>query len=91
MFVSYSPRHEVVKVMVARRCGQSFVARRRCAERSEFFSFFFCNMAAVGVGRGWFFYMKEAQVLREHGDGLQFLWRELAFGGVELQIVVSSL
>ena len=33
----FAPRHKVVKVMLreARRCGQSYVTRRRCAERSE--------------------------------------------------------
>ena len=37
MFFVFVPRHQVVKLTLreARRCGQSSVARRRYAERSE--------------------------------------------------------
>ena len=36
----------------ARWCGQSSVARRRCAERSELHYPFRCNVVAVGAGGG---------------------------------------
>ena len=36
----------------ARRCGQSSVAPRRCAERSGVLSLFRFNVVAVGAGGG---------------------------------------
>ena len=58
--------------------GQSSVARRRCAERSELLYPFRVNVVAAGVGGGILRRLvlrgREARALREHCDGLQLLW-----------------
>ena len=54
LFFVFVPRQHVVKVTLreARRCGQSSVARRLCAERSGLLHPFRCNVVAVGAGGG---------------------------------------
>ena len=77
--MSFAPRHKVVKTMLqeARRCGQSSLARRRGAKRSELLYSFRCNVVAVGDGgrvfRSRVLQRHEARALREHGDVLQLL------------------
>ena len=74
----------------ARRCGQSSVARRRCAERNELLYPSRCNGVAVGaVGgtlRSLVLQRNEARALREHWDGLQLLWR-VGFDEVETSLL----
>ena len=69
----------------ARRCGQSSVARRRCAERSELLCPVRCNVVAVGAGGGTLcglvLQRNAARALRERGDGLQLLWRADVWSG----------
>ena len=54
MFMSFAPRHLEVKgtLREAGRCGQSSVARRRCAERSDILHPFRINEAGAGVVAG---------------------------------------
>ena len=81
LFLVFAPRHQEIKVTLRemRQRGQSSVARRRCAERSELLYPFRCNVVTVGAGGGTLrclvLQRNEARALREHGHGLQLLWR----------------
>ena len=69
----------------ARRCWQSSVARRRCAERSELLDPSRCNVVAVGAGGGTLCSLVLQR--NEAPNCLGSLWLD----GVEGQIVVTSL